>query len=768
MADIQTIYSILLARGYQDTLFSKLSGARKKEKGGRETKADCPLCHKEGHFSYSRDKPVWRCWSCGEAGDWLSFMQKASGYDFQTALQELAAAAGVELSPYSKERYQAYTRRADILETTQEYLVEALSSAPGQPVIDYLAQRGYSFDDIEGMELGAYTDRLALKQLLTGKGYTEKEIRDSGLLAPGWGEDYKLTLLWRDASGRATGIVGRPLILSDEELKARGLTKYRYSDGLQKDAGLIGFSTSRGSKQIVILEGVLDALYLNYKGFKSVAIGGTSISATQLQALEATGTKELLLALDMDEAGQKATEKMLKSLADSSLRAYVVSLPEGYKDADELVRSQGDGAFKDALAKAERWTSWIARRIVSKYDKATDRGMDAALEEALEVYSGLEDKIQARAFMDSLRQSSGLEEEELASRLSKASQTASIRRAQAILDGYIHSIQQKSLIGDISGAEDEMTKALREVKAGRGLELPEAYLLEDYIADVLATSPALSTGYSKLDAVARIPMGALTIIAARTRHGKTTFQLNLLANLLKAYPDKSFYYYSYEESRKAIVTKLIMILAGVVLNRETNYEAYINYMQSKRGTNNKIEAAYQEYQRLSTEGRLLISDGMYPAEDLSSIIGLLAKEGRTGAVIIDYIQRIPLARPSQGQRYLDIKLVSSLLLEQAVRMDIPIILGAQLRRDIPGSKPRLESLRESGDIEQDANLILGLYTAAMEEMEKEDYKAPAKPAAEVDMEVSILKNRGGISARSYILTFNQPVLRITDKAGGLY
>ena len=101
MADIQAIYSILLARNYQEQLFSSLPGSRKKEKGGRETKVDCPICHKEDHFSYSREKPVWKCWSCGETGDWIKYLEKVSGFTFQQALQELAGVAGVQTSPAS-------------------------------------------------------------------------------------------------------------------------------------------------------------------------------------------------------------------------------------------------------------------------------------------------------------------------------------------------------------------------------------------------------------------------------------------------------------------------------------------------------------------------------------------------------------------------------------------------------------------------------------------------------------------------------------------
>ena len=759
MTDIQNIYSILLARSYQETLFSSLTGQRKKE--GREIRVDCPLCGSEGNFSYSTQKPLWHCWSCGEGGDWLDFMQKVKGLDFQRALQELASVAGVELSPYSQEAYKVYTRRADILEEAQELFKNELESQIRNDgaVIKYLADRGYSFQEALDMELGAYTSRKALQEYLKGKGYTEKEIKESWLLTRGLGEEYQLAFLWRDASGRAIGLVSRS-ILSEDELKAKGLSKYKYSYGMEKDRGLIGFTSARGSEQIILLEGVLDALYLNHKGFKSVAVGGVSLSATQLQALQLAGCKELLLAMDMDEAGQRATEKLIKSLTGSSLRAYVVSLPDGFKDADELIREKGSEAFQQALDKAERWPSWMARRIFSRHDTATDRGMDSALEEAQELYSELEDAILAKSFKDSLQKASGLTEEELDGRLEKAYQLASSRRAQAVLENHLQDIQKKAEAGDLIGAEAGMDKALREVRTVRGLKIPEPYSLEELSGDILETQESLRTGWEKLDELARIPNGALTIIAGRPGQGKTTFQLNLLDNLLQLYPDKRFYYFSYEEARMAIALKLIMIRAGVLLNQNSNYEAYINYMKTKRGSvdasGKKIEHALAEYEKLNSAGRLLICDEMYPVEDLATVISLLNQRGDTGAVIVDYIQKISPGQ-AQSQRYLDIKLISSRLVERAVKLKIPIILGAQLGRGTDGSKPKLENLRESGDIEQDANLVLSLYTKAVEDMDSSK--------AEVPMEVSILKNRAGASDRKVDMVFNRPALKITEKAG---
>src|ERR1035438_9569169 len=164
MEDVQAIYAVLLARGYQDQLFLDLGGIRKREKGGRETLVTCPFCQKERHFSYNRDKPVWRCLHCNEAGDWIGYLKKGKGLEFKDALLYLAQAAGLDVSRYDQARYHDYACKADILETAQRFFIETLKQDVGGPVKDYLRSRGYSEADIDAMEVGAYPSRSALQR----------------------------------------------------------------------------------------------------------------------------------------------------------------------------------------------------------------------------------------------------------------------------------------------------------------------------------------------------------------------------------------------------------------------------------------------------------------------------------------------------------------------------------------------------------------------------------------------------------------------------
>lgn len=133
---------------------------------------------------------------------------------------------------------------------------------------------------------------------------------------------------------------------------------------------------------------------------------------------------------------------------------------------------------------------------------------------------------------------------------------------------------------------------------------------------------------------------------------------------------------------------------------------------------------------------------------------------------MDYIQKIPTATPA-SQRYLEVKEASSLLLEQAVQLDVPIILGAQLGRGAAGqSRPRLEDLRESGDLEQDANLVLGIYNQQAD-TGRENGSTGFSNSSTTQVEIQPLKNRGGGGlGRKALMDFNPITLQMNSTDGG--
>ncbi len=299
----------------------------------------------------------------------------------------------------------------------------------------------------------------------------------------------------------------------------------------------------------------------------------------------------------------------------------------------------------------------------------------------------------------------------------------------------------------------------------------KCYSWKDFGRDLIGMRPGRQTGYKALDQHLRIPRGAITVVAGRPSHGKTSFQLNLLVNMLRnpANKDYKFYFFSYEEAQKYITAKLIMIMAGEVLHDKDNLNAYLAHLKDcfkgkkKRGKV-VINRAIEEFKGFTDPDsmRLFIIDETYTGKELALVLTELGRDQQTGAVFIDYIQKIPLGREFRPTaRYLEIKIVSELLLNSAKKGDIPLIVGAQLGRDASRTgKLTLHSLRESGDLEQDANVVLGLHNESTENEESFHYEnGPA------NLQVHILKNRGGPAGKIVTLGFDGRVLKVSDKRG---
>jgi replicative DNA helicase len=301
------------------------------------------------------------------------------------------------------------------------------------------------------------------------------------------------------------------------------------------------------------------------------------------------------------------------------------------------------------------------------------------------------------------------------------------------------------------------------------LSAVKAYTWNNLVSDLINQREGLKTGYNSLDSYIRIPQGAITVIAGRPGHGKTSFQLNLLRNMLQddSLRDRRFYFFSYEETSKYLATKFIMIMAGEVLRDNGNIAAYLGYLPKVQAENSKsakkaINAAVEKFQEYTSGDckRLYLVDRTLSGQKLANILGELGKD--TGAVFVDYIQKIPVEGSNpKMMRYQDIKQVSELLLGKAQEKDLPIIVGAQMGRgrfsQKKGRSPiRLENLRESADIEQDASIVLGI---SRESLDKDVVSEEWKPE---ELTVRILKNRNGPVGQKVTLAFDGRILRINN------
>ncbi len=271
------------------------------------------------------DSGTWRCFGqCNEGGDIFRFVMKKEGWDFPETLRYLAEKAGVQLQAPSPERVEE-DKENDRLRTLLEdavvfYRHQLLQSPAGKEAQAYLTKRGLLPETIEKFELGYAPDTwdMGLNHFL-GKSYTQEEILQVGLLSESQERErvydrfrHRIMFPIRDGNGRMSGF-GARILRPDDVPKFLNSPQTPLFDKGHLLYGLhLARKPIRAQDQAVIVEGYLDVIALHQAGFaNSVSPMGTALTEDQLRMLKRF-TRRMVLALDADAAGEKATLRGLE------------------------------------------------------------------------------------------------------------------------------------------------------------------------------------------------------------------------------------------------------------------------------------------------------------------------------------------------------------------------------------------------------------------------------------------------------------------------
>jgi len=293
----------------------------KLRRSGRSYTGFCPFHpnSKTPAFAVFPDSGTWRCFgACNEGGDIFKYVMKREGWDFAETLKYLAEKAGVVLTPLTPERREKedqYETLRRLLEESVKYYQFQLTKTPaGRPAYEYLLKRGISPASIEAFELGYAPDSYeALLGHLSGKGHSLEQMAEVGLVierdSGGYYDKFRNRIMFpiRDGVGKMAGFGARvldpedvPKFLNSPQTPLFNKSHLLYGLNLAKKA-------IRDADQVVIVEGYLDVIALHQSGFaNSVSPMGTALNEDQLRYLKKY-TRRIVLALDADAAGEKAT-----------------------------------------------------------------------------------------------------------------------------------------------------------------------------------------------------------------------------------------------------------------------------------------------------------------------------------------------------------------------------------------------------------------------------------------------------------------------------
>lgn len=213
----------------------------------------------------------------------------------------------------------------------------------------------------------------------------------------------------------------------------------------------------------------------------------------------------------------------------------------------------------------------------------------------------------------------------------------------------------------------------------------------------------LPTGFLELDRrIFGLNRSDLLILAARPGMGKTSFAMNIAVNVGKRYRDKEICVFSLEMSKEQIVARMI------------NSEALLPSEAMKTG-----KVAADKWKQIMESADILSQLPIYiddtPGCNVSTIKSKLRRMKNLGVVIIDYLQLMTAVSNFHGNRVAEISEITRQLKVMAKELNVPVIALSQLARgpeQRPDKRPMLSDLRDSGSIEQDADIVLFLYRNA--------------------------------------------------------
>ncbi len=368
----------------------------------------CPFHgEKTASFSVAPDKGIYYCFGCHKGGSVINFQMEIEGLSYPDAVRALAKRVGMEVP--EDEQYQSRYRQQERLwalhKEAARYFHAQLYAPVGAQALNYALGRGMPKSTLTRFGIGYAPDSwTGLTDALRKKGYTDQELRDSGLVTISRknGNLYdrfrdRLMFPIIDVRGNVIGFGGR--IMNDQDKSAAKYLNSPETLIFNKRKNLFALNLAKKSKlgYLILVEGYMDAIALHQYGFDcAVASLGTALTEDGA-ALLSKYTDQVVLIYDGDNAGQNATRRAIPILEKAGLQVKVLQMRDA-KDPDEFLKKFGADRFKLLLEESSNRVEYQLNAILKKYDLRDDDQKVKYLQESAELICTLGSSVQREVY----------------------------------------------------------------------------------------------------------------------------------------------------------------------------------------------------------------------------------------------------------------------------------------------------------------------------------------------------------------------------------
>lgn len=363
----------------------------------------CPFhSEKSPSFTVYPSSNSYYCFGCGAGGDPITFIRGIENLDYIEAVRFLADRCGMRMpeSGYDDTMQKLRVKIYEINRAAARFFHEQLKTPEGKVGLDYFKERELSAKTIKHFGLGYAPESWdALYKHLRGLGFTDDLIFQADLISKrksgnGYYDRFRGRAMYPiiDLRGNVIAFGGRRINNED-----KSVAKYINSSDTpvyKKSTVLYALNYAKNSKHkgIILAEGYMDVIALHQAGFdNAVAACGTAFTQEQARLLSRY-TDEIIVTLDADEAGQKATNRTIEILKSTGMNIRVLRV-DGAKDPDEFIKKFGAGRFQALLDGANNDIEYKISAAKAKFDITTDDGKLSALKQISQVLSQTDDPI---------------------------------------------------------------------------------------------------------------------------------------------------------------------------------------------------------------------------------------------------------------------------------------------------------------------------------------------------------------------------------------
>jgi DNA primase len=389
----------------------------------------CPFHgEKTASFSVAPDKGMYYCFGCHKGGGVINFQMEVEGLSYPDAVRALAKRCGMAVpeDEQYQSRYHQQERLWALHKEAARFFHAKLYAPEGQAALAYAAGRGMPKSVLTNFGIGYAPDSWTdLVDALRKKGYTDQELKDSGLVTiskknGALFDRFRDRLMFPiiDVRGNVIGFGGRIMKKDDNAAKYLNSPETLI---FNKRKNLFALNIAKKSKlgYLILVEGYMDAIALHQYGFDcAVASLGTALTEDGANLLSKY-TDQVVLIYDGDKAGQNATQRAIPILEKAGLQVKVLQMRDA-KDPDEYLKKFGADKFKLLLEESANRVEYQLNAIRRKYDLREDDQRVKYIYESAELLCTLGSAVQREVYGHRVAEAAGISYDALKLEVDKA------------------------------------------------------------------------------------------------------------------------------------------------------------------------------------------------------------------------------------------------------------------------------------------------------------------------------------------------------------